>query len=117
MNKPDLHKHPNRYKYWRIVTSKPFDFFIMGVIVLNIVQMGINFENAPFLYIQLLDISDYFFTVIFIVEAYLKIRAYAWRYFDTLSNKFDAFIVISSVADIIMSFTMTDMSSTFSLGP
>jgi hypothetical protein len=117
MNKPDHNLHPMRYKYWRIVTSKPFDFFIMGVIVLNIVQMGINFENAPLVYVQLLDISDYFFTVIFIVEAYLKIRAYVWRYFDTLSNKFDAFIVISSVADIIMSFTMQDMSESFSLGP
>lgn len=47
MNKPDFLKHPNRYKYWRIVTSKPFDLFITGVIVLNIVQMGINFEDAP----------------------------------------------------------------------
>jgi hypothetical protein len=37
MNKPDYVKHPNRFKYWRIVTSKPFDLFITGVIVLNIV--------------------------------------------------------------------------------
>lgn len=51
MNKPDYTKHPKRYKYWRIVTSKPFDLFIMTFIVLNIVQMGINFENAPILYV------------------------------------------------------------------
>lgn len=51
MNKPDHLKHPKRFKYWRIVTSKPFDLFIMGVIVLNIVQMGINFENAPAVYV------------------------------------------------------------------
>jgi len=38
-------------KPWRIVTSKPFDLFIMTFIVLNIVQMGINFENAPILYV------------------------------------------------------------------
>ena len=65
----------------------------------------------------MLDISDYFLTVIFIIEAYLKLRAYVWRYFDTLSNKFDAFIVISSVADVIMSLTMKEMSDSFSLGP
>ena len=66
--------------------------------------MGINFENAPVTYVFLLGISDYFFTVIFVAEAYLKMRAYLWRYFDTISNQFDFFIVVSSIADIIMSF-------------
>jgi hypothetical protein len=79
--------------------------------------MGINFENAPTIYVFLLDISDYFFTVIFIGEAYLKMRAYSFRYFDTLSNKFDFFIVCSSIADIIMSFTAQQASEQFSLGP
>lgn len=37
MNKPDKVTHPKRFKYWRIVTSNPFDYFIMAVIVLNIV--------------------------------------------------------------------------------
>jgi hypothetical protein len=117
MNKPDKVLHPKRFKYWKIVTSTPFDLFIMAVIVLNIVQMGINFENAPLLYVQLLGISDYFFTVIFVVEAYLKLRAYSFRYFDTLSNKFDAFIVVSSLIDIMMGFMSKEASESFSLGP
>ena len=50
MNKPDHIKHPQRYKYWRIVTSTPFDMFITGVIVLNIIQMGINFEDSSELF-------------------------------------------------------------------
>lgn len=37
MNKPDHRKHPKKYKYWEIVTSVPFEIFIMSVIVLNIV--------------------------------------------------------------------------------
>lgn len=72
--------------------------------------MGINFENAPILYVFLLGISDYFFTLIFIVECYLKLRAYSFRYFDTLSNKFDFFIVLSSIVDVCMSFMSADMS-------
>lgn len=87
------------------------------MIVLNIVQMGINFENAPVLYVQLLGISDYFFTVIFIGEAYIKMRAYLWRYFDTISNKFDFFIVVSSIADVIMGFTAKEAADSFSMGP
>jgi hypothetical protein len=37
MNKPDRIKHPQKFKYWKIVTSFYFEVFIMAVIVLNIV--------------------------------------------------------------------------------
>jgi len=45
MNKPNPHQHPRRYKAWKLVNSVPFDVGIMAIIVLNIVQMGIVFEN------------------------------------------------------------------------
>ena len=91
----------------------------MGAIVLNIVQMGINFENAPLLWVQMLDISDYFFNVIFIAECYIKLRAYSFRYFDTISNKFDFFIVASSIIDTALSFTPKEPGAddSFSVGP
>jgi hypothetical protein len=47
MNKPDGTIHPKRLYYWKIVTSMPFDLGILAIIVLNIVQMGISFENQP----------------------------------------------------------------------
>lgn len=50
MNKPDATIHPKRLYYWKIVTSMPFDLGILAIIVLNIVQMGISFENQPLLY-------------------------------------------------------------------
>jgi hypothetical protein len=52
-----------------------------------------------------------------VVEAYLKLRAYSFRYFDTLSNKFDMFIVVSSLIDVIMGFMSKEASENFSLGP
>lgn len=79
--------------------------------------MGVNYETASPLYIKLLGISDYFFTFIFVVEAYLKIRAYSWRYLDKTSNKFDCLIVVSSISDIIMSFVLVDGAGSFSIGP
>jgi hypothetical protein len=117
MNKPDRDKHPQKFKYWKIVTDKKFEYFIMSAIVLNIVQMGINFENAPLLYVKLLEISDYFFTVIFVAECYLKLRAYSYRYFETTSNKFDFFIVVSSIADIVLSLQGEGQSESLSVGP
>jgi hypothetical protein len=79
--------------------------------------MGINFENAPLLYVFLLESSDYIFTLIFVAEAYLKLRAYSIQYFDTISNQFDFFIVISSIADVIMGFAAASVADQFALGP
>lgn len=81
MNKPDGFIHPNRLKYWKIVTSRSFEYFIMAVIILNLISMAIGFEDAPYLYSHLLDLSNYVFTAIFVIEMYLKLRAYNWRYF------------------------------------
>lgn len=78
------------------------------MIVLNIVQMGIMFENEPVLYTQLLDYSNYIFTFIFTMEAYFKLRAFSYRYFETAWNKFDFFIVVTSLMDIIIGFTSNE---------
>ena len=45
MNKPDGNVHPKRLYYWKIVTSAWFENSILAIIVLNIVQMGITYEN------------------------------------------------------------------------
>ncbi len=45
MNKPDAIAHPKRLYYWNIVTSLPFEILILSVIVLNIIQMGIQYET------------------------------------------------------------------------
>lgn len=77
--------------------------------------MGVIFEDAPVFFLNILNITNYFFTAIFCGEAYLKFRAYNTRYFDTLQNKFDFFICCTSIADIIMSFTPT--SGIFKIAP
>ena len=38
---------PLRKKVWKIVNSNQFDIFIMGTIMLNIVQMAVSFEGQP----------------------------------------------------------------------
>ena len=49
-----------------------------------------------------MKITNYIFTAIFIVEAILKIIALGWSYFGTSWNKFDFFVVISSILDILL---------------
>lgn len=89
----------------------------MAIIVLNIVQMGITFENEPILYTYMLNLSNYFFTAIFTFEMVLKMQAYSWRYFETTWNKFDFFIVMASLIDIIISWSPTDSNEALSVGP
>ena len=70
------------------------------------------------MYTELLDMSNYVFTLIFSVEMILKMRAFSWRYFETTWNKFDCFIVLSSWVDIVLSLTPSDSGdSALSVGP
>jgi voltage-dependent calcium channel T type alpha-1I len=51
-----------------------------------------------------LDFANYIFTTIFIVEAGLKLVAFGKSYFNNAWNKFDFFVVFSSIIDLLMSF-------------
>ena len=54
-----------------------------------------------------MEVTNYIFTAIFIVEAALKLFAYGRSYFDTAWNRFDFFVVISSIFDIGLKFLPT----------
>lgn len=57
----------------------------------------------------MLDFTNYIFNLVFIVEAVFKIIAYGWSYFDTAWNRFDFFIVLSSIFD--MSLELVDLEA------
>ena len=64
--------------------------------------MALVHEGASAKWETVLDDINYFFTVIFIVEAVLKLIAYGRSYFNTAWNKFDFIIVVSSILDIMI---------------
>jgi hypothetical protein len=49
-----------------------------------------------------LDFTNYIFTGIFIIEASLKIIAFGGSYLKNSWNKFDFFVVVSSIFDIVL---------------
>ena len=51
------------------------------------------------------------------MEMYLKMRAFSYRYFETTWNKFDFFIVMSSLIDMVLSLTPSSGNSALSVGP
>lgn len=105
--KPEIIKTPKNiisqflYKYTK--PESKFDFFIMICIILNMLQMAINFEGMSDEYSKGLEYSNYFFTGIFAIEAVLKIIGNGWAYFAPTWHKFDLFVVISSLLDIVLS--------------
>ena len=75
---------------------------IMGCIVFNFLAMALSYEGCNATYELILNVSNYFFTGVFIVECIIKIMAYGLEgYFHTNWNRFDFFIVFVSILEII----------------
>ena len=82
--------------------------------------MALSYEGSPEGWVDFLEVTNYIFTAIFIVEATLKLFAYGKSYFDTAWNRFDFFVVVSSIFDIGLKFMPTSSDSennVLSVGP
>ena len=93
------------YKYIlrEFADNSYLDNFIMIVIFLNLIFMALNFEGSSAGYNLALTIVNYIFTGIFIIECIIKLLGYGFRaYFHSGWNKFDFFVVCSSLVDLAM---------------
>jgi len=82
------------------VQSDPFDISIMACIMLNMLQMALDHEGASPGVLLFLKVSNYIFTAVFFLEAATKLFVYHLAYFKTSWNKFDFFVVTSSLIDL-----------------
>ena len=92
------------FKYYlrEFADSSFLDNFIMVIIGLNMISMAMNYENCNPTYDKCLTIANYIFTGIFIAECCIKLLAYGLAYFHGGWNKFDFFVVVASIADLII---------------
>lgn len=79
INKPE--DNDWRLLFWELVNSKPFEITIMVFIVLNMVQMACSFEGSPDGVNNVLRLSNYVFTAVFLIECVLNFIAYKLSYF------------------------------------
>ena len=103
-------ENPNRKKFHILVTSYQFDIVIMGCIILNMIQMALTYETITDTMVQVLRVSNYIFSAIFFIEAVLKLIAFGKSYFRNSWNKFDFFVVVSSIFDVILEIMGSSMS-------
>ena len=68
--------------------------------------MAVDHEGASPEVLTFLEVSNYFFTLVFLLEAIVKLFVYRWNYFKTTWNKFDFFVVISSLIDLALELSL-----------
>lgn len=84
------------------MSSQKFDLGIMFCIMLNMVQMAFIMEGNTKTMNSILDFTNYIFSAVFFVEAVFKIIAFGDTYLKLGWNKFDFFVVISSIFDLLL---------------
>lgn len=85
-----------------LVSSNNFKIFMLSIILINTIQMAMVYEGSSSTYSLGLNIINDICTYIFIIEAMLKIFALGIKgYFQSHWNKFDFFVVLSSITFLI----------------
>ncbi|XP_076286468.1 calcium voltage-gated channel subunit cacophony isoform X18 [Lasioglossum baleicum] len=92
-----------KFRIWKIVVSTPFEYFIMGLIVLNTLLLMMKFHRQSDAYKNTLKYMNMCFTGMFTVECILKIAAFGVRnFFKDAWNTFDFVTVIGSIVDALV---------------
>ncbi|XP_060516431.1 muscle calcium channel subunit alpha-1 isoform X4 [Cylas formicarius] len=95
-------KHRIQYKVWWFVTSKPFEYAIFTLIIINTITLAMKFHGQPDYYGNILDYLNMIFTAVFAMEFVFKLAAFrAKNYFGDAWNGFDFVIVLGSFIDIV----------------
>ena len=86
-----------------LVESRRFQIFIGVVIGINAITIGLETADLPMGTLQALFAFDLLCLGIYIVEAFLKLRAYGIDYFKDGWNLFDFTIIVLSLVVIVLS--------------
>ena len=89
---------PQRKQVYKFVELEQFEWFIMGVIVLNAIAMAAEQYDQSQGLTDFLEGMGYFFAAVFVGEAALKLYAmYPSKYFSDRWNCFDFFCVATTI--------------------
>ena len=83
--------------------NKVFRYAVLLMIVLNTISLAVEHHEQPEVMTDVLQISNYVFTVFFTAECILKLYGLGiGEYFEDNFNTFDLIVVIISLIDIIV---------------
>uniref|UniRef100_A0A3B4Y353 Voltage-dependent T-type calcium channel subunit alpha-1I-like n=1 Tax=Seriola lalandi dorsalis TaxID=1841481 RepID=A0A3B4Y353_SERLL len=94
---------PVRLSIHTLCTSHYLDLFITFIICINVFTMSIEHYNQPQYLEEVLKYCNYVFTIIFVIEALLKLVAFGiHRFFKDRWNQLDIAIVALSIMGITL---------------
>lgn len=94
--------HPKKILAWKIMNNRHFDAFIACCITLSTILMSLRYYTMTFKYQTNIEIGSGALTLVYNLEAVIKIMALEQEYFQDSWNRFDLFIVLTSDCAIIM---------------
>lgn len=78
-----------------------FNYFVTAIIVINIIILASTVYDESPAFTSAKEKCNYAFTVIFALEAIIKVTGLGWRnYWHNGWNKFDFFLVAMAIFDI-----------------
>jgi hypothetical protein len=91
---------------YKLVNKPAFDWFITILIIINVLILAMKHRNMSEMFEDhFLVYSNYVFTAVFAFEAAAKIIAFGFcDYLGDMWNRFDAFLVVTSIVDIMFDF-------------
>ncbi|XP_061686405.1 voltage-dependent T-type calcium channel subunit alpha-1H-like isoform X2 [Syngnathoides biaculeatus] len=94
---------PLRRSIHSVCTSYYLDLFITIIILTNLLTMSMEHYNQPQYLVEILKYCNYVFTVVFVIEAILKLIAFGLRrFFKERWNQLDLAIVLLSIMGITL---------------
>ncbi|XP_053195485.1 voltage-dependent T-type calcium channel subunit alpha-1G [Scomber japonicus] len=94
---------PLRRSIHTVCTSHYLDLFITIIIFTNLLTMSMEHYNQPQYLVEILKYCNYIFTVVFVIEAILKLIAFGLRrFFKERWNQLDLAIVLLSIMGITL---------------
>lgn len=89
----------------RAIKSQPFYWCVIVLVFLNTSCVAVEHYGQPLWLTEFLFYAEYVFLVLFIFEMCLKMYALGVRtYFDSSFNKFDFFVVMGSIFEVVWSY-------------
>ncbi|CAK91591.1 unnamed protein product (macronuclear) [Paramecium tetraurelia] len=85
-----------------IISSNPFEIFILSVIILNTCVMMIQYLRSPQELTDAIQSLNWIFLAIFSIEAILKLIVYRKFYFSSGWNVFDFTVVLLTILGVIL---------------
>lgn len=89
--------------FYKVVTSKIFEFGIVFCILANILVMVVGEDDQSSKKTEILSNINFALSIIFILEMLFKMAAFGKAYFLSGWHIFDFFVVMASILDLVLS--------------